>query len=935
MFFCSGALGLGYELLWIKQAALLVGATQLAMATVLTSFFCGLALGALVTATRLRTTRLPPMAMYGAFELGVGVFALCFAGVFDAGRDVYGALHPLVASAPWALSALRFSILFVMFLFPTFLMGGTLPLLLDGLGQPAPLKGWQTSLLYGVNILGAVGGVLATSYWAIPTLGMKLSSQAGGVGNLLLGGAALLLFRRDGQDTAPAAERPPDTHVGRRVLGLSFFSGLISIGYQVAWGRYFSLYFASTVHRTAVLLAVYLLALGVGSMLLAPMLARRFSPWTVFSLVQPCVAVATVVCLPLWRLAEYNVVNAPEVDGVNTFQLHPTWCALGEVADALWTAPLLQTALTLFLPVVLLGMGLPCILAAVAGDGSARVSSGKVLCANTLGCSAGGLVAGYVLIPGLGLTGCMAALCLGSTVLGLAARWRRPTPRLVLGTLVVVAAAGAFSTATLWSKDLSRTAIEQVSGADTDPTRHVVDVVDGPLTTAFVLERAEGLFVGSGAVRLAGVAYNQASPQAIEGHLPILFYPPATEPRRALGICLGSGQSVASMLMYPLEHLDVVDISQEMVAQSLKHFAPYQHNLGTDPRVTFHVDDGRHFVERAPAQSYDVVSMEPPPPANEGVFTLYSEEFYREVRRVLRPEGVFIQWLPIYMTTPLETQAILRTQVEVFPSTFVVKMGPSDFMVMSILDDAPRFHLDTIRRRLAVFSEERKVHGYRWLPGNRFALDTLEGVLSLIMAGPREVASVGVTLAYHDDDQQLSYGTGDSDLAWRHDGDALCFLSAMAMPRTPFVDLQAYFDEPLDVAALEQERAEGNANLGVLNPLRFGAAEREWRALQGEDQSRQAMVLASMLDRAGAKDAAMVWVARAVEGAPALTDAEYLRAARRVAAHLIAYSPETGAAVDALARRWPDAPVARVMVEQVENHRRYDAAVRSHCRLAR
>ena len=77
LFFLSGALGLGYQLVWVQRAALVVGASQIALSTVLTSFF----------------------------------------------------------------------------LVPTFFMGGTLPLLLDGLVQRDESIGSLTSFLYGLNIL--------------------------------------------------------------------------------------------------------------------------------------------------------------------------------------------------------------------------------------------------------------------------------------------------------------------------------------------------------------------------------------------------------------------------------------------------------------------------------------------------------------------------------------------------------------------------------------------------------------------------------------------------------------------------------------------------------------------------------------------------------------------------------------------------------------
>ena len=74
LFVLSGALGLGYELIWIQKASLLVGASQIALATVLTSFFLGLALGSLFVGRYLRSSRWSPLFVYGLFEVAIGVF---------------------------------------------------------------------------------------------------------------------------------------------------------------------------------------------------------------------------------------------------------------------------------------------------------------------------------------------------------------------------------------------------------------------------------------------------------------------------------------------------------------------------------------------------------------------------------------------------------------------------------------------------------------------------------------------------------------------------------------------------------------------------------------------------------------------------------------------------------------------------------------------
>ena len=195
LFFLSGALGLGYQLVWVRKAALVVGASQIALATVLTSFFLGMALGSAAAGRWLRSPRLSPLAVYGLCEIGIGGFALAFPFFFAGMDHAYAFLYDAASVHAAALFALRFSLLFLLFLPPTFLMGATLPLLLDGLVARDREVGALTSLLYAINVLGAVAGVLVTSYFAIPTLGMNGTSLLAGVANLAVGTLALAAFR--------------------------------------------------------------------------------------------------------------------------------------------------------------------------------------------------------------------------------------------------------------------------------------------------------------------------------------------------------------------------------------------------------------------------------------------------------------------------------------------------------------------------------------------------------------------------------------------------------------------------------------------------------------------------------------------------------------------------------------------------------------------
>ena len=76
-FFATGAAGLAYEIIWNKTLVLLMGNTAYALATLLTVFMGGLALGAWIGG-RLAPVGPRALRLYGILEilLGLGVDAL-------------------------------------------------------------------------------------------------------------------------------------------------------------------------------------------------------------------------------------------------------------------------------------------------------------------------------------------------------------------------------------------------------------------------------------------------------------------------------------------------------------------------------------------------------------------------------------------------------------------------------------------------------------------------------------------------------------------------------------------------------------------------------------------------------------------------------------------------------------------------------------------
>ncbi len=213
-FFLSGAAGLIYQVAWGKELGLIFGHTVYAIATVLAVFMAGLAAGSAYLGTW-NERHAHPIALYAWIELAVaatGAFSLLgLAGV----RLLYLAAYPAIGAATPLLLLLRFLGIALVLFIPTFLMGGTLPILVRGLTREAGELGARVSRLYWVNTLGAVTGTLVAGFILLPTLGLRLTIACAVVLNVLAGLIALQVSRvsvitevsNSGQDSS--AERFP------------------------------------------------------------------------------------------------------------------------------------------------------------------------------------------------------------------------------------------------------------------------------------------------------------------------------------------------------------------------------------------------------------------------------------------------------------------------------------------------------------------------------------------------------------------------------------------------------------------------------------------------------------------------------------------------------------------------------------------------------
>ncbi|HMI50814.1 MAG TPA: fused MFS/spermidine synthase, partial [Candidatus Saccharimonadales bacterium] len=166
-FFLSGAAALTYQVAWSKALGLIFGHTAYAIATVLAVFMAGLAAGSAVLTRWVRDPS-HAIALYARIEILAGVTGAVSLAGLAAVNSLYTAAYPLLTGIPALLAVFRFLGTAIVLFVPTFLMGGTLPILLHAATRYHSELRKRIGRLYSVNTLGAVFGTLISGFILLP-----------------------------------------------------------------------------------------------------------------------------------------------------------------------------------------------------------------------------------------------------------------------------------------------------------------------------------------------------------------------------------------------------------------------------------------------------------------------------------------------------------------------------------------------------------------------------------------------------------------------------------------------------------------------------------------------------------------------------------------------------------------------------------------------
>ncbi len=707
-FLVSGAVGLIYEILWIRLLGLVFGHTVFAITTVLASFMGGLGLGSyLFGRIADRSRRL--LTFYGLLEIGIGVYCFLLPTFLKWVTTLYLWISRTLDLSYIAFSAVQFLLVALLLVVPTCLMGATLPVLARFFVREESTLGRQVGILYSVNTLGAVFGALLAGYWLVPFLGIQTTIRLAVVMNIGVGSLVLVFDRhlqrlaapqahvgvvkvvpQDGVTVGPTPTLTRGACVVAAGLGVS---GAASMIYEVTWSRALTLSIGSSTYAFTAMLVAFLCGIAGGSWAFAALAGRRRVHAEAFGLLQIAIGISGLALLP-------------------AFGRMPIWfLSLFQFSQAPWFIQVIQFLVSfaaMLIPTLLIGATFPSVVRVLA-RGVERVGNdtGWIYAINTGGAILGTILAGFIGIPLLGIQwtmriGVWMNLATGLVVLLGAGNAGRRLLRGLAGGAAVAAAAGA-GLLPNWDPALMSSGVAIYGPRylpllrvgefrHSDSQGEVVYYRDGISATISVHRIGPTVSLRVNGKTDAGNAGDMHT-QLFSGHIPMLLHP---NPKRVLVIGLGSGITAGAVAQYPVDRIDIIEI-EPAVVETAHFFQKENRNVLADPRVRMIIADGRNFLMNA-REPYDVIISEPSNPWIRGVATLFTREFFALAKSRLAPKGLMLQWIHGYSMAPEDLRMVVGTFRTAFPHSTLWNTTASDNFLLG----APgplEIHLDRIQTR--------------------------------------------------------------------------------------------------------------------------------------------------------------------------------------------------------------------------------------------
>ena len=693
-FFLSGFAALLYEVVWLRQFAIIFGTSEFALAVVLSAYLAGLSLGASIAGRFVHRVRRPVLT-YAILELVIAGTAVAVPIALQFARVVLvelfgGQAEPTDAGGIFQVLFIIAST-FIIIMVPTGAMGATLPLLTRHAVRNESEVGGRVGLLYTINTLGAVVGILTAAFVFLPMWGMYATMLAGVVVNFIVFLLAVFAVRimprtesAEGDGTAEESLHPGSQAslagqtipvssltedavrplLGRLVLPIILFSGAVSFAWEIIWTRLLAHVLGGSIFAFATMLASFLLGILLGSGIASRWARTRRQAADGLAICQLGIALSSLTIFhQIGVLAEWGR-------------------SLGISENAsLWTNASLSIAVllpsTLFIGATFpFAVRLHTETYRVAASATARIYAW-----NTAGSIAGSLLTGLVLLPlyGFATTAGIAvyiSLLLAVSLVLLRAKYTVGLFGFVAaGILVVVLFPpqrpdGILRMSPFVHRDHEGKSL--YAGVGRSATVHLSE------GNGLFFLRTNGL---PEATIPARGAIARMTTEEMLSLLPVLARPQAKSM-----LIIGLGGALAVNAVPPsIAEVDVFELEPKVVEANRQIAHLRDRDFLSDPRIRIICNDARGGLALT-TKRYDCIVSQPSHPWTAGASHLYTREFMEEVRSHLTDDGIFVQWIEFGFVNQSLLKSLGATLVEVFPHVRLYRPGNNALVFLASME---------------------------------------------------------------------------------------------------------------------------------------------------------------------------------------------------------------------------------------------------------
>ena len=247
-----------------------MGNTHYSIATVLTAFMGGLALGSFLGG-KIIDRAFNPLAAYAILEAGIGFYCLLIPFLIDLAFPLFQWIYLVLGDSYTQASLVRFLVCIFLLLIPATFMGATLPVLSKFVSRDENYIGKDVGTLYAINTFGAVLGAWSSAFIFIRLMGVQATISVVAASNISIAAIIYFVFKpplKSPLQLSRSYPKPVDSSLQKQDLFilLSFaMAGLSALVYQVAWTRILSLLIGSSVYAFSLILTVFILGLALNT----------------------------------------------------------------------------------------------------------------------------------------------------------------------------------------------------------------------------------------------------------------------------------------------------------------------------------------------------------------------------------------------------------------------------------------------------------------------------------------------------------------------------------------------------------------------------------------------------------------------------------------------------------------------------------------------